>query len=176
MGWSGTQYVRSKDEPVATPQSIGTAAFAWKSGWSFMDRLPRRARSSVPQRPLARWHGQRTLDPIAAWVLRTTQFASGVEPTIANSRVQIGRYTDTGKANGIRIHRRSEPMYTTCCSSELLRPLDASGRGGVPDWRLSVSARAEVIVGRAWMEAHGIVRATGSWASHTRVAGWVCRT
>ena len=47
---------------------------------------------------------------LAAWALRTMQFASGVEPTIANLRVQIGRYTATGKANGIRIHRRSELM------------------------------------------------------------------
>jgi hypothetical protein len=67
-----------------------------------------------PQRPLAPWHGQRISGLIAAWALRTTQFASGVEPTIANLRVQIGRYTATGKANGIRIHRRSEPMSTTC--------------------------------------------------------------
>jgi effector-binding domain-containing protein len=33
------QCVRSKRAPVATSPSIGTAAFAWKSGWSFMDRL-----------------------------------------------------------------------------------------------------------------------------------------
>ena len=51
---------------------------------------------------------------LAAWALRTMQFASGVEPTIANLRVQIGRYTATGKANGIRIHRRSEQMSATC--------------------------------------------------------------
>ena len=114
VGWFGMQCVRSRREPVATSPSIGTAAFAWKSGWSFMDRLPRRARSSIPQRPLAPWHGQRISGLIAAWALRTTQFASGVEPTIANLRVQIGRCTATGKANGIPIHRRSEPMSTIC--------------------------------------------------------------
>jgi len=108
------QCVRSKREPAATSQSIGTGAFAWKSGWSFMDRLPRTGTSSVPQRPLAPWHGQRISGLIAAWALRTMQFASGVKPTIDNLRVQIGRYTATGKANGIRIHRRSEPMSTTC--------------------------------------------------------------
>src|SRR6516165_7202501 len=53
------QCVRSKRAPVATSPSIGTAAFALKSGWSFLDRLPRRGRSSVPPRPLAPWHGQR---------------------------------------------------------------------------------------------------------------------
>lgn len=113
VGWSGTQCVRSKCEPVATSPSIGTAAFAWKLGWSFMDNLPTWARSSVPQRPLAPWHGQRISGLIAILALRTTQFASGLKSTIANSRVQIGRYTATGKANGIRIHRRSEPMSTT---------------------------------------------------------------
>ena len=51
----------------ATSPSIGTAAFAWKSGWSCMDRLPRRGRSSVPPRPLAPWHGQRISGLIAAW-------------------------------------------------------------------------------------------------------------
>jgi len=42
VGWSGMQCVRSKRAPVATSPSIGTGAFAWKSGWNFMDRLPRR--------------------------------------------------------------------------------------------------------------------------------------
>jgi hypothetical protein len=83
------------------------SAFAWKSGWSFMDRLPRTGMSSP-------WHGQLISGLIAAWALRTMQFASGVEPTIAKLRVQIGRYTTTGRANGIRIHRRSEPMSTAC--------------------------------------------------------------
>jgi hypothetical protein len=67
-------------------------------------------RSATPAGPVA-WATQ---GRIAAWALRTMQFASGVEPTIANLRVQIGRYTATGKANGIRIHRRSEPISTTC--------------------------------------------------------------
>jgi hypothetical protein len=62
-----------------------------------MDRLPRRGKSFAPPRPLAPWHGQRISGLIAAWALRTMQFASGVEPTIANLRVQIGRYTATGK-------------------------------------------------------------------------------
>jgi hypothetical protein len=63
--------------------------------------------------PLARWDGQRISGLIAVWAPHMMQFASGVEPIIANSRVQIGRSTATGKANGIRIHRRSEPMSTT---------------------------------------------------------------
>ena len=67
VGGSGMQCVRSKREPAATSQSIGTGAFAWKSGWSCMDRLPRRGRSSVPPRPLAPWHGQRISGLIAAW-------------------------------------------------------------------------------------------------------------
>jgi len=91
-----------------------TSKAPYKLEWSFMDRLSRRGRSSVLQRPLAPWHGQRISGLIAAWALRTMQFASGVEPTIANLRVQIGRYTATGKANGIRIHRRSEQMSATC--------------------------------------------------------------
>jgi hypothetical protein len=56
-----------------------------------MDRLPRRGRWSVPPRRLAPWHGQRIAGLIAAWALRTMQFASGVEPTIANLLVQIGK-------------------------------------------------------------------------------------
>jgi hypothetical protein len=40
VGWSGTQYVRSKRKPLATSPSIGATAFAWKSGWCFIDRLP----------------------------------------------------------------------------------------------------------------------------------------
>jgi len=71
-------------------------------------------RSSVPQRLLAPWHGQRISGLTAAWPLRTMQFASGVVPTIDNLRVQIERYTATGKASGMQIHRGSEPMSTTC--------------------------------------------------------------
>jgi hypothetical protein len=67
-------------------------------------------RSATPAAP---WHGQRISGLIAVWALRTMRFVSGVEPTIGNLRVQIGRYTATGKTNGIRIHRISEPMSTT---------------------------------------------------------------
>ena len=86
----------------------------WKWGWSFMDRLPRTAKSSVRQRLLAPWHGQRISGRITASALRTTQFAGGAQPTIAGLRVQIGKSTATGKANGIRIRRKFEPMFTTC--------------------------------------------------------------
>jgi len=68
-------------------------------------------RSATPAGPVA-WTTH--LGPYSGLGARTTQFASGVEPTIANLLVQIGRYTATGKANGIRIHRRFEPMSTTC--------------------------------------------------------------
>ena len=44
---------------------------------------------------------------------RTTQFASGAEPTTTASPAQTGRYTATGSPNKTSIRRRSAPTSTT---------------------------------------------------------------